>query len=56
MRDVFFEEREIADLQKFVLEAEPGCTFERSVLADGTEEYHVRTAEMRKKYSFTHID
>ena len=56
MRDIFFEEKEIADTEAFILREEPGCTFERTVLPDGTEEYYVRTAEMQKKYSFTPLD
>ena len=53
MRDIFFEEREIADTDAFILAEEPGCTFEFELLEDGTKIYHVQTADMRKKYSFT---
>lgn len=56
MRDIFFEEREIADTEAFILREEPGCTFERFLLADGTEEYYIQTADMKKKYSFTPLD
>jgi len=56
MRDIFFEEREIANTEDFIRKEEPGCTFEREVLSDGTEEYYVQTADMRKKYSFTPLD
>ena len=56
MRDIFFEERDIADTEEFVLKEEPGCTFEYELLVDGTKVYHVQNADMRKKYSFTPLD
>ena len=56
MRDIFFEEREIADTEAFIIAEEPGCTFEYELLGDGTKIYHVQTADMRKKYSFTPLD
>lgn len=56
MRDIFFEEKEIADTEEYLRREEPTGTYERQVLADGTLEYYVQTAEMRKKYSFTPLE
>lgn len=56
MRDIFFDEKEIADTEEYLRREEPTGTYERQVLADGTLEYYVQTADMRKKYSFTPLE
>lgn len=58
MRDVFIEETEIADLEAYVVNKhkdERDFTFEREDLADGTVLYHVNTAGILQRYTFTEI-
>lgn len=58
MRDVFIEEAEIEDLEAYVVEKykdERDFTFEREDLADGTVLYHVNTAGILQRYTFTEI-
>ncbi len=53
MRDVSFEEVEVADPDSYVHSMEPRATIEKEVLDNGTLIFHTDTAGLRKRYSFT---
>lgn len=57
MRDVFFEEVMIDDLETYIRgkHKDQNMTMEREVLADGTVVYHVNSAGMLQRYTFTEI-
>lgn len=53
MRDVDFQEVEVADTDAFIRATEPRATVEKEVLSGGTVIYNTNTAGLRKRYSFT---
>lgn len=53
MRDVDFQEVEVADTDAFIRTTEPRATVEKEVLSGGTVIYNTNTAGLRKRYSFT---
>ncbi|MBR5509522.1 MAG: hypothetical protein IKV59_05665 [Lachnospiraceae bacterium] len=57
MRDVFFEEVMIDDPESYIRKKhkEKDLKLEREELADGTIVYHVDTAGMLQRYTFTEI-
>lgn len=57
MRDVFFEEVMIDDPEGYIRKKhkEKDLKLEREELADGTIVYHVNTAGMLQRYTFTEI-
>lgn len=57
MRDVFFEEVEIDDPEAYIRRKhkDKDLKIEREELADGTIIYHVETAGISQRYSFTEI-
>ncbi len=57
MRDVFFEEAVIEDLEAYVRgkHRDGNLKLEREELADGTVIYHVTTAGISQRYTFTEI-
>jgi hypothetical protein len=57
MRDIFFEERSIDDLEAYIRSKhkDHSLTMEREDLADGTIIYHVHTAGIDQRYTFTEI-
>lgn len=57
MRDVFFEEVEIDDPEAYIRRKhkDKDLKIEREELADGTLIYHVETAGISQRYSFTEI-
>lgn len=57
MRDVFFEEIMIEDPEEYIREKhkDKELKMEREELADGTIVYHVETAGISQRYSFTEI-
>ena len=55
MRDVSFEEVEVADTDAYIRETEPRAAVEKEILSNGTIIYNTDTAGLRKRYSFTPI-
>ncbi len=57
MRDVFFDEIEIEDPEKFIQDKFKGkdLTYEKEVLADGTIIFYINASGIRQKYSFTEV-
>jgi len=57
MRDVFFEEVKIEDLEAYIRgkHKDKELKMEREELADGTIIYHVESAGISQRYSFTEI-
>ena len=57
MRDVFFEEVEIDDLEQYILSKHKDqyVSLEREDLADGSVIYNVNTSGMLQRYTFTEI-
>lgn len=57
MRDVFFEEIEIEDIEVFLQNKFKGkeLTFEKTVKEDGTIIYDIMASGIRQRYSFTEI-
>lgn len=57
MRDVFFEEVVIDDLEAYIRSKhrDKELTMEREELADGTIVYHVNTSGISQRYTFTEI-
>ena len=57
MRDVFFEEVMIEDLEAYIRgkHKDSDLKMEREELADGTIIYHVESAGISQRYSFTEI-
>lgn len=57
MRDVFFEEVQIEDPEAYIRakHRDRDLKLEREELADGTVIYHVTTAGISQKYTFTEI-
>lgn len=57
MRDVFFEEVLIEDLEAYIRSKhkDKDLKLEREELADGTVIYHVETAGISQRYTFTEI-
>lgn len=57
MRDVFFEEIMIEDPEEYIRgkHKDKELKMEREELADGTIVYHVETAGISQRYSFTEI-
>lgn len=57
MRDVFFEEVMIDDLEKYIRgkHKDANLKMEREELPDGTIVYHVESAGMLQRYTFTEI-
>ena len=57
MRDVFFEEVEIDDLEQYIRakHKDQYVSLEREDLSDGSVIYHVNTSGMLQKYTFTEI-
>jgi len=57
MRDVFFEEVVIDDLEAYIRgkHRDKELTMEREELADGTVVYHVNTSGISQRYTFTEI-
>ncbi len=57
MRDVFFDEVEIADIEEFLQNKFKGkeVTWEKSVQPDGTIVYDIVASGIRQRYSFTEI-
>lgn len=58
MRDVFFEEVEIEDIEAFLRNKLKGkdVTMEKTVQEDGTIVYDILASGMKQRYSFTEID
>lgn len=58
MRDVFFEEVEIEDIEAFLRNKLKGkdVTMEKTVKEDGTIVYDILASGMKQRYSFTEID
>lgn len=58
MRDVFFEEVEIEDIEAFLQNKLKGkdVTMEKTVQEDGTIVYDILASGMKQRYSFTEID
>lgn len=57
MRDVFFEEVMIEDLEAYIRgkHKDSDLKMEREELADGTIIYHVESAGISQRYSFTEM-
>lgn len=57
MRDVFIEETFIEDLEAYVTSRhkDKDFTFEREEMEDGTVIFHVNTAGLLQRYTFTEI-
>lgn len=57
MRDVFIEEAQIADVEKYVQNKFVGkdVTYEKSVLENGTVVYDIMTSGIKQRMSFTEI-
>lgn len=57
MRDVFFEEVMIDDLEAYIRgkHKDKNLKIEREELADGTIIYHVDTSGISQRYTFTEI-
>lgn len=57
MRDVFFEEVKIEDPEAYIRSKhkEKDLRLEREDLPDGSVVYHVFTAQIEQKYTFTEI-
>lgn len=57
MRDVFFEEAVIEDLEQYIRgrHKDKDLKMEREELSDGTVVYHVNTAGISQRYTFTEI-
>ncbi len=57
MRDVFFEEVEIDDLEQYIRSKHKDqyVSLEREDLADGSVIYNVNTSGMLQRYTFTEI-
>lgn len=57
MRDVFFDEVEIDDPERYIQDKFKGkdLTYEKEVLADGTVIFYINASGIRQKYSFTEI-
>ena len=57
MRDVFIEEVQIADTEKYVQSKFAGkdVTYEKSVLDNGTIVYDIMTSDIKQRMSFTEI-
>lgn len=57
MRDVFFDEIEIEDPEKFIQDKFKGkdLTYEKEELADGTIIFYINASGIRQKYSFTEV-
>lgn len=57
MRDVFFEEAVIDDLEAYIRSKhkDKDLRIEREELADGTIIYHVEASGLSQRYSFTEI-
>ena len=57
MRDVFVEEIELEDPEEYVKQKFQGkeVTYEKSVLADGTEIFDIITSGIKQRCSFTEI-
>ncbi len=57
MRDVFFEEAEVDDPEQYIRSRHKDKDLElsREDLADGTIVYHVESAGMSQRYTFTEI-
>lgn len=57
MRDVFFEEVMIEDLETYIRSRhkDKDLKLEREDLADGTVIYHVETSGISQRYTFTEI-
>ena len=57
MRDVFFEELELEDLEQYILEKfkDKELKYEKSVQEDGTIVFDITTSGIRQRYSFTEI-
>jgi len=57
MRDVFFDEIEIEDPEAFVQNKfkDKCLTYEKEVLADGTQVFHINVSGIRQRYTFTEI-
>ena len=57
MRDVFVEEIELEDPEEYVKQKFQGkeATYEKSVLADGTEIFDIITSGIKQRCSFTEI-
>lgn len=58
MRDVFFEEVEIEDIEAFLRNKLKGkdVTMEKTIQEDGTIVYDILASGMKQRYSFTEID
>ena len=55
MRDVDFQEVDVADTDAWIRAAEPRAEIEKEALSDGTVIYHTNTAGLHKRYSFTPV-
>lgn len=57
MRDVFIEEKMIADLEQYVISCHQDgeFTYEREDLEDGTVIFKVNTSGILQRYTFTEI-
>lgn len=57
MRDVFFDEVEIDDIEEFLHRKFKGkeVSYEKSVLEDGTIVYDIDASGIKQRYSFTEI-
>ena len=55
MRDVDFQEVEVADTDAYIRSLEPRADIEKEAFSDGTVIYHTDTAGLKKRYSFTPI-
>jgi len=55
MRDISFEEVDVADPDAYVRAMEANAEVEKETLSNGTLIYHTNSAGLRKRYSFTPI-
>lgn len=57
MRDVFFEEVEIDDVEKYVKNKFKGkeVSFEKTVMPDGSIIYDILTSGIKQRMSFTEV-
>ena len=58
MRDVFFEENAVENLDQYIEEkfqGEEHFVYEKSVLEDGSIVYDIMTSKIKQRYTFTEI-
>jgi hypothetical protein len=57
MRDVFIEEAELADPEEYVKAKFAGkeVSYEKTILADGTQIFDIQTSGIKQRCSFTEL-